>query len=100
MEISRISEITYNEFVGTYLAENLPCLLDERFTRNWKSRQEWISDGKPCFRFLKRSFGMHNHAEIMCLLFKKYKTFSVLIYSYINTSGNWKNEKLCGIIKC
>ena len=29
-------------------------------------------------------------------LIKKYKTFSVLIYSYINTSGNWKNEKLCG----
>ena len=29
-------------------------------------------------------------------MFKKYKTFSVLIYSYINTSGNWKNEKLCG----
>ena len=28
--------------------------------------------------------------------FKKYKTFSVLIYSYINTSGNWKNEKFCG----
>ena len=31
-----------------------------------------------------------------CFRFKKYKTFSVLIYSYINTSGNWKNEKLCG----
>ena len=31
------------------------------------------------------------------VIFKKYKTFSVLIYSYINTSGNWKNEKLCGI---
>ena len=30
------------------------------------------------------------------MIFKKYKTFSVLIYSYINTSGNWKNEKLCG----
>ena len=29
-------------------------------------------------------------------IFKKYKTFSVLIYSYINTSGNWKSEKLCG----
>ena len=29
-------------------------------------------------------------------LFKKYKTFSVLIYSYINTNGNWKNEKMCG----
>ena len=31
----------------------------------------------------------------MLTIFKKYKTFSVLIYSYINTSGNWKNEKLC-----
>ena len=30
------------------------------------------------------------------LTFNKYKTFSVLIYSYINTSGNWENEKLCG----
>ena len=29
------------------------------------------------------------------VLFNKYKTFSVLIYSYINTSGNWENEKLC-----
>ena len=32
-------------------------------------------------------------------LFNKYKTFSVLIYSYINTSGNWENEKLCGNTK-
>ena len=30
------------------------------------------------------------------VIFKEYKTFSVLIYSYINTSGNWKNDKLCG----
>ena len=27
------------------------------------------------------------------VIFNKYKTFSVLIYSYINTSGNWENEK-------
>jgi hypothetical protein len=30
------------------------------------------------------------------LILNKYKTFSVLIYNYINTSGNWENEKLCG----
>ena len=29
-------------------------------------------------------------------MFKKYKAFSVLISIYINTSGDWKNEKLCG----
>ena len=33
--------------------------------------------------------------KLVLIIFKKYKTFSVLIYSYINTSGNWKNEKLC-----
>ena len=30
------------------------------------------------------------------MTFKKYTTFFMLIYSYINMSGNWKNEKLCG----
>ena len=35
-------------------------------------------------------------ATTITVVIKKYKTFSVLIYSYINTSGNWKNEKLCG----
>ena len=25
----------------------------------------------------------------------KYKTFSVLIYSYVNTSGNWENRRNC-----
>ena len=34
--------------------------------------------------------------SIIYVLIKKYKTFSVLIHSYVNTSGNWKNEKLCG----
>ena len=29
-------------------------------------------------------------------LFNKYKTFSVMIYSYINTSGKWESEKLSG----
>jgi hypothetical protein len=29
---------------------------------------------------------------LVYVTFNKYKTFSVLIYSYINTSGNWENE--------
>ena len=32
-------------------------------------------------------------------LYLRNKTFSVLIYSYINTSGNWKNEKLDNLEK-
>ena len=34
---------------------------------------------------------------MIVVIIKKYKTFSALIYRYINTSGNWKNEKLCGV---
>ena len=34
--------------------------------------------------------------DSICVSVKKYKTFSALIYSYINTSRNWKNEKLGG----
>ena len=37
-----------------------------------------------------------NSGQFEHVIFKKYKTFSVLIYNYINTSGNLKNEKLCG----
>ena len=38
--------------------------------------------------------------NLNCYISYKYKTFSVLIYSYINTSGNWENEKLCGNDEC
>ena len=40
--------------------------------------------------------GKPNVRQKRSVLFNKYKTFSVLIYSYLNTSGNWENEKLCG----
>jgi hypothetical protein len=40
-------------------------------------------------------FDQSEHALYTCyFIINKYKTFSVLIYSYINTSGNWENEKL------
>ena len=29
------------------------------------------------------------------MLLSKYKTFSMLIYSYINTSGNWGKKRNC-----
>ena len=30
------------------------------------------------------------------MIHMKNRLISVLIYSYINTGGNWKNKKLCG----
>ena len=34
--------------------------------------------------------------DVCWLRVKKYKTFSMLMYSCMNMSENWKNEKLCG----
>ena len=50
--------------------------------------------------YYKRYFIFLNFASCLLkfniLYLRNIKHFSVLIYSYINTSGNWKNEKLCG----
>ena len=51
-----------------------------------------------CSKLINNSLdkGIPSVLAVLYVMFKKYKTFSVLIYSYINTSGNWKDEKLCG----
>jgi hypothetical protein len=54
-----------------------------------KSRMNTLKVTVQWFKFLFRKIRSH-------FIFNKYKTFSVLIYSYINTSGKWENEKLCG----
>ena len=46
-----------------------------------------------CRRFIS-CFSVKLEKEV---IFNKYKTFSVLIYSYINTSGKWENEKRGGV---
>ena len=33
--------------------------------------------------------------DSLCYVIKNIKHFSVLIYTYINTRGNWENSKLC-----
>lgn len=56
-DIPRVANISYEEFVERFLSKNLPCLLSEVHTRSWKSRQEWTLKGKPCFEFLRKTFG-------------------------------------------
>ena len=59
--------------------------------------ENFLNYKNKCVYLLHLAVAMScQHVHEKCFMFKKYKTFSVLIYSYINTSGNWKNEKLCG----
>ena len=62
------------------------------FNGDWGfSRTDYIK----YYNYLCYLFGL-DYLSLQQLIFNKYKTFFVLIYSYINTSGNWENEKLCG----
>ena len=60
--IPHVSNISYQEFVAKFLTKNVPCLLEEIHTRSWRSRQEWILNGKPHFEFLRENFGKQTAA--------------------------------------
>ena len=95
-------------FLSLYITNEIPFFLPNLICVNYFSF--FFLYYKNGFRlFWRVNFGqslsraktyLYPRTSILLLYYfsiKKYKTFSVLIYSYINTSGNWKNEKLCGI---
>ena len=104
MEIARISEISYSEFVDKYLSKNLPCLFAGSFTMNWKSRQEWVSDGKPCFDFLRKSFGDANVPVADCkqVQFESHPKHSMLFKDFLDywEEKNSGTSKDLTSIKC
>ena len=82
LAISRFFDFRFTvDFHRTFQSKYLP---------NMNTFCDWLSE--TIMNSVYDSF-FRNYISID--LFKKYRTFSVLIYSYINTSGNWKNEKLC-----
>ena len=48
----------------------------------------------PNLTYNKDQYNHSNPTSVSYL--RNIKHFPCFIYSYINTSGNWKNEKLCG----
>ena len=74
-----------------------PCSILGQFS-NWGFLVGWVPgvSCSPALPPVALCEGCEHVCNNLCVWFKKYKTFSVLIYTYINTSGNWKNEKLCG----
>jgi hypothetical protein len=80
----------------------LPYLLDKLCKFAWTHIQKiWLWKSKPvCMPgHPTRPFNptcVFRSFMYWPRLFNKYKTFSVLIYSYVNTNGNWENEKLYG----
>lgn len=62
VNIDRISYLvtnnSYSNFFETFLLRNQPCILSSLNTEAWNSRKDWAnSDGKPSFKFLRKTFG-------------------------------------------
>ena len=83
-QIGFLSGLSEEEFFGKFLLTNKPCLFDAQMTREWRSRREWVTEGKPDVKYLKTMFGMY----LLCIgrstkMF--YDWFSVVstVYVYV-----------------
>lgn len=56
-DIERIGSIKYEEFFRSYLEANQLCIFSSELTKHWRSRNEWVSNGRPNLEFLSKTFG-------------------------------------------
>lgn len=56
-DIERIGSLKYEEFFRNYLEANQLCIFSSELTKHWRSRNEWVSNGRPNLEFLSKTFG-------------------------------------------
>ena len=52
------SYITLDQFQDLYLDQSRFCIFSQIFTDDWRSRHEWVTNGKPNLEFLSEQFGI------------------------------------------
>lgn len=59
----------YDEFFSRFLIRNQLCVLSEKATKEWHSRQNWVCpDGSPNFIFLRKMFGESEFQTLLPLM--------------------------------
>ena len=53
-----VSNITLGHFQDLYLGQNRLCIFSPIFTDDWRSRHEWVMNGKPNLEYLSEKFGI------------------------------------------
>lgn len=59
-DLKRVGAIKYEEFFRDFMETNQFCIFSSELTKDWRSRKEWVKDGKPNFDFLSKEFGNIN----------------------------------------
>ena len=68
--VERIStELSLDQFQERYLRLNKPCVFSGTFTKGWRSRIEWVKDGKPNAKYLSDKFGNFDFSKQLFCLF-------------------------------
>lgn len=56
-DLERLGAIEYEKFFRDFLKANQLCIFSSELTQHWRSRKEWVEDGKPNLDFLSNEFG-------------------------------------------
>lgn len=56
-DVTRVHTITYGDFFRDFLLANQLCVFSSEITEDWRSRKEWVTNGKPNLEFLSNRFG-------------------------------------------
>ncbi|XP_065051481.1 2-oxoglutarate and iron-dependent oxygenase JMJD4-like isoform X2 [Rhopilema esculentum] len=96
--VERIStELSLEQFQERYLRLNKPCVFSGKFTKGWRSRIEWVKDGKPNAKYLSDNFVVDDR-----LLYLKdwhfqreypdYRAYEVLEYFQADWLNEWYDQ--------
>lgn len=62
-DVERVGAITYEDFFRDYLEANQLCVFSTEVTQHWRSRKEWVMNGRPHLEILSNQFG-HSIAPV------------------------------------
>lgn len=62
-DVERVGAITYEDFFRDYLEANQLCVFSTEVTEHWRSRKEWVMNGRPYLEILSNQFG-HSIAPV------------------------------------
>ena len=63
-DLKRVGAINYKEFFEVFLETNQLCIFSSQLTQHWRSRKEWVKDGKPDLDFLSKEFGNYKSVSV------------------------------------
>jgi len=56
-DLERVGTVKYEEFFRDFLEPNQLCIFSSELTKDWRSRKDWVTDGRPNFDLLSKEFG-------------------------------------------